>query len=61
MVIQVGMLDRLIAEANAILRAVDQGYRSPIVLSSQRIFDIEGRPVWEVELRVSPPPRRRRL
>ena len=51
-IIHVGMLDRLMAEANAILRAVDQGYRSPVVLSSERIFDLEGLPVWEVELRV---------
>ena len=46
------MLDRLMAEADAIGRGVDQGFRRPVVKSSERVFDLEGRPVWEVELRV---------
>ena len=50
--IHVGRLDRQMAEADALLRVVQQGYRSPVVKSSERIFDLEGRPVWEVELAV---------
>lgn len=55
--IQVGMLDRLMAEADAIRWVIDDGFRYPIVKSSERIFDVEGRPVWEVGLSVRRPPK----
>lgn len=56
--IHVAHLDRLMAEAEAIRRAMEAGARTAWVHGSDRIVDESGDAVWEVVLRVTP--RRRR-
>ena len=56
--IHVACLDRLMAESEAIRRAIAAGARNAWVHESDRIVDDLGRPVWEVVLRVIPSRRR---
>jgi hypothetical protein len=58
--IHVAKLDRVMAEADAIGRAIKSGARRAWVESSERIVDGSGTPVWEVRLRVSSARRRRK-
>ena len=50
--IHVAKLDRLIAESEAIRRAMKSGARRAWVHTSERIVDDSGVSVWEVVLRV---------
>lgn len=50
--IHVARLDRLMAEAEAISRALEGGARRASVHRCERIVDPDGRPVWEVVVRV---------
>ena len=52
--IHVACLDRLMAEAEAIGRAMEAGARTAWVHESDRIVDDSGVAVWEVVLRVIP-------
>jgi tRNA threonylcarbamoyladenosine modification (KEOPS) complex Pcc1 subunit len=52
--IQVARLDRLMAEAEAIKRAVEAGARKAHVQRSRLKVDEDGRPVGEVVLRIVP-------
>lgn len=58
--IHVARLDRVMAESEAVGRAVKAGARHAWVHRSERILDETGTPVWEVMLRVSVPRRRRK-
>jgi hypothetical protein len=52
--IHVSRLDRLLAEAEAIGRAMSGGARDAWVHESERIVDDSGNSVWAVVLRVIP-------
>lgn len=55
--IHVAQLDRPLAEAEAIRRAIDAGARWARVERCERVVDSAESPVWEIVVRVS---RRRR-
>ena len=58
--IHVAQLDRVMAESEAIHRALSAGARRAWVHSTERIVDRSGLPVWQIVLRVTPRRRSRR-
>jgi hypothetical protein len=53
--IHVARLDRVMAESDAVLRAMKAGAADARAIRSERIVDDSGTPVWEVVVRVLPP------